>query len=93
MQPDNAARFLLAQDDQRAAVTKTLAGAARYAGTAKLPGLRIYPVNHAREGDDLADVLGAANPGDGALQAHAEAGVGDAAVAAEVEIPLEGLFR
>ena len=50
---------------------------------------RIHAVEHAREGDDLADVLGAANPGDGALQAHAEAGVGDAAVTAQVEIPLE----
>ena len=32
----------------------------------------------------------AADPGDGALDAHAEAGVGDAAVAAQVEVPLEG---
>ena len=53
--------------------------------------LRIHAVNHAGEGDDLADVLGAANPGDGALEAEAETGVGDAAVAAEIEVPLEGL--
>src|SRR5215471_13567419 len=30
--------------------------------------LRIHPVNHAREGDDLSDVLGAANPGYRALK-------------------------
>src|SRR6266851_4595219 len=54
--------------------------------------LRIHAVNHAREGDDLANVLGAANPGDGALEAHSEAGVGNAAVAAQVEIPLKSFF-
>ena len=32
----------------------------------------------------------AADPGYGALDAHAEAGVGDGAVAAQVEVPLEG---
>ena len=32
----------------------------------------------------------AADPGDDAFDAHAEAGVGDGAVAAEVEVPLEG---
>src|SRR5260370_13172182 len=58
----------------------------------RLPALRIHAINHAREGDDLANVLGAANPGDGALEAHSEAGVGNAAVAAQVEIPLERFF-
>src|SRR5580692_7146924 len=61
------------------------------AGTANYPALRIHAVNHPGKGDDFADVLGAANPGDGALEA--EAGVGDAAVAAEVEIPLERFLR
>src|SRR5260370_1287291 len=60
--------------------------------SAELPALRIHAINHAREGDDLANVLGAANPGDGALKAHSEAGVGNAAVAAQVEIPLERFF-
>src|SRR5260370_18886466 len=60
--------------------------------SAELPALRIHAINHAREGDDLANVLGAANPGDGALEAHSEAGVGNAAVAAQVEIPLERFF-
>ena len=35
----------------------------------------------------------AADPGYGALDAHAETGVGDGAVAAEVEVPLEGVER
>src|SRR5258708_16835029 len=58
----------------------------------RLPALRIHAINHAREGDDLANVLGAANPGDSALKAHSEAGVGNTAVAAQVEIPLERFF-
>src|SRR6266852_3144150 len=57
------------------------------------PALRIYPVNHPWEGDDFADVLCATDPSHGALQAQAEAGVRDAAVAAQVQIPLEGLYR
>src|SRR5205809_5653848 len=60
---------------------------------ANYPALRIHAVNHSREGDDLANVFGAANPGDGALEAHSEAGVRHAAVAAQVEIPLESVFR
>ncbi len=35
-------------------------------------------------------MLEAADPGDAALDAHAETAVGDATVAAEVEVPLEG---
>src|SRR5436309_2475435 len=38
-------------------------------------------------------MLEAADPADEALDAHAEAAVGDAAVAAQVEIPLEGFLR
>ena len=45
-----------------------------------------------REGDGLPYVVEAADPGYGALDAHAETAVGDAAVAAQVEIPLEGFF-
>ncbi len=44
------------------------------------------------KGIDFADVLGSANPGDGAFQTQAEAGVRHAAVAAQVEIPLEGFL-
>src|SRR5512146_323686 len=54
------------------------------------PKLRIQPVQHAREGNGFAHVFQAANPGDHALDAHAESGVGHAAVLAQVEIPLEG---
>src|SRR5438874_1993950 len=45
-----------------------------------------------REWNRLADVLEAADPRDGTLDAHAEAGVRDASVLAQVEIPLEGFF-
>ena len=53
------------------------------------PALRIHAINHSGKGDDFADVLGAANPRDRAFEAEAKAGVRHAAVAAEVEIPLE----
>src|SRR6266404_6582543 len=56
------------------------------------PALRIHAINHAREGDDFANVFGATNPRDRTLEAHSEAGMRHAAVAAQVEIPLEGLF-
>ena len=55
--------------------------------------LRIHAVKHAGKGDDLADVFGAANPGDGALQAHAKARMRHAAVAPQVQVPLEGFLR
>src|SRR5229473_2011838 len=68
----------------------------RNAGTARkvpnYPALRIHAINHSREGDDLANVFGAANPGDGTLKAHPEAGVRNAAEAAQIEVPLEGFF-
>src|SRR6266699_4292728 len=47
-------------------------------------------VQHAREGDSLADVFQAAHPGDETLDAHAESGVGNRTEAAEIEIPIEG---
>src|SRR5208282_2230017 len=65
---------------------------ARTTGTANYPALRIHAVNHAREGDDFPDVFGSTDPCDGALEAEAKAGVRDAAVAAQVEIPLEGFL-
>src|SRR2546430_7076187 len=43
--------------------------------------LRVYPVNHAREGNHLANVLGAANPRDSTLQPQTEAGMRHATVA------------
>ena len=39
----------------------------------------------------IADVVEAADPGNGALDAHAEPDVGGGAVAAPVEVPLEDL--
>jgi len=55
--------------------------------------LRGQPVKHTRKRNCFADVVKAADPGDHAFDAHAEAGVGDGAVAAQVEIPLKGLAR
>ena len=52
---------------------------------------RINPVQRSGEGDGFADVVEAADPGYDSLDAHAEAGVGDAAVFAQVEVPLEGV--
>ncbi len=54
--------------------------------------LGVQPMQHAREGNRFAHVLQAADPGYGSLDAHAEAGVRDAAVLAEIKIPLEGFF-
>ena len=56
------------------------------------PPLRIHAVNHAREGDDLADVLGTADPCDGTLEAQSKTGMRHAAITTQVEIPLEGLL-
>src|SRR5437773_11896399 len=55
--------------------------------------LRVYPVNHAREGHHLAHVLGAAHPRDSTLQPQTEAGMRHATVAPQVEVPLKGFFR
>src|ERR1700722_8114885 len=49
-------------------------------------------MQHARKWNCFADVLEATDPGDGSFDAHAEAGVGDASVLAQIEIPLEGFF-
>ncbi len=49
--------------------------------TTNYPALRIYPVNHPWEGDDLANVLSTADPSHRALQAKPKTGVGNAAVA------------
>src|SRR5262245_5730323 len=56
-------------------------------------GLRIQPVEGARIGDRLAQVMDAGDPGDEALDAHPEARVRHRAVAADVEIPLKRLDR
>src|SRR5213596_3517784 len=50
-------------------------------------------LEQAGEGDRLAHVVEAAQPGDAALDAHAEAGVRHGAVAAEIEVPAEGVER
>ena len=55
--------------------------------------LRINPIQRPREGNRLADVVEAADPGCDSLDAHAEAAVLDGAVLAQVEVPLEGFDR
>src|ERR1700723_1308458 len=50
---------------------------------------RIDAIEHPWEGDDFANVLGSAYPGHGAFHAQAKAGVGNAAEAPQVQIPLE----
>src|ERR1700734_1218086 len=55
--------------------------------------LRINAIQCSGEGDGFADVVEAADPGYCAPDAHTEAGVGDAAVFAQVEVPLEGVER
>src|SRR5208337_5332233 len=52
----------------------------------------VEPVEHTRKRNRLAHVLQSADPGHGSLDAHAEAGVRDAAVLAEIKIPLESFF-
>src|SRR5271157_4730215 len=55
--------------------------------------LRIQPVQRAGEWNCLTHVLQAADPGYGALNTHAESRVGHAAILAQVQVPLERLFR
>src|ERR1700730_11166581 len=62
-------------------------------GGASEQRLRINPVNHAREGNNLADVLSSANPSHDEPETHAETRMRHAAIAAQVQVPLEGLFR
>ena len=76
----------------RSTLNLNCSGRRNYANCRIYPVLRIYPVNHPGEGDDFTDVLGAGDPCDGAFEAEAETCVGDAAVAAEVQVPLEGLY-
>src|SRR5262245_16108315 len=52
----------------------------------------VDPVEHPREGDRLAQVLDAADPGDDPLDAHAEARMGHAAVRAKITVPAERLL-
>src|SRR5215510_10741201 len=54
---------------------------------------RVETVERARVGDRLAQMMDAGDPGDEALDPHAEAGVRDRAVLAHVEIPAERLER
>src|SRR6202521_4697568 len=54
--------------------------------------LRVYPVNHAREGNHLANVLRPANPGYRAFKAQAKTRVRHTAIAPQVQIPLEGFL-
>ncbi len=51
--------------------------------------LRPRAVQHARERDGLADMLQAAHPGDESLDAHAESGVRNGAIPAQIDIPVE----
>ena len=51
--------------------------------------LRPQPIQHPRKRNCFSHVLYPAHPGGAAFDAHAETGVGDAAVAAEVEVPFE----
>src|SRR5579862_6067378 len=54
---------------------------------------RVQPVQHSWERDGFANVFEAADPCYRALNAHAEAGVRNATILAQVQIPLERLFR
>ena len=49
--------------------------------------LKLHVLRGSWEGDYVADVLHAGGELDGALEAQAEAGVGDGAVAAQVQVP------
>ncbi len=50
-------------------------------------------MQHSRERNRFPYVLQTTDPRDRALDAHAEAAVWNAAVLAQVKIPLEGFFR
>src|SRR6266536_6141809 len=54
--------------------------------------LRVQTIEHAREGDGFPQVFQTADPGYGPFDTHAEAGVRDAAVFAQVKIPLESFL-
>jgi hypothetical protein len=63
-------------------------GSRKFTGRKSASG--VDAVEGAGEGDGFADVVEAADPGDDALNAHTEAAMRDGAVAAEIQIPLEG---
>jgi hypothetical protein len=50
-------------------------------------------MQRSREGNRLTHVIKAADPGYGAFDAHAESGVRHTAELAQIEIPLESVFR
>lgn len=54
--------------------------------------LRSDAIEHTREGDCFSNVLDAAHPRRAPLDSHAKTSVRYAAVAPQVEVPLEGLF-
>jgi MazG family protein len=62
-----------------------------YSLLSTLYSLRFQSMHHPREGNDLADVLQATDPGDRALQSEAKAGVHEGAVPAEIEVPVVGI--
>ena len=53
----------------------------------------IDPVQHSRIRYRFPQVVDSANPGDDALDSHAETAVGDAAETPQIEVPLEGFLR
>src|SRR5258706_10664878 len=55
--------------------------------------LRSQPVQHPGKWNRFADVFNSAHPGGAAFDAHAKAGVGDTAIAAQIQIPFESLLR
>jgi hypothetical protein len=61
--------------------------------TPKQSELRIDALEGAREGDRLADVVDAADPGHGPFQAQPETAVWERTIAPEIQIPAVRLFR
>jgi hypothetical protein len=54
---------------------------------------RIELVQHTREGDGLADVFQAANPGYRAFDAHSEARMRNGTELPQIQVPFERFFR
>ena len=63
-----------------------------WGGFKETGGSGVHPVQEAGKGDGFPDVVQAAEPGHQALDAHPEAAVGHAAVAPQVQVPLQGLL-
>src|SRR5271166_5327465 len=55
--------------------------------------LRLEAFHHARERNDLADMMRAGEPSYAALDTHPEAGVRHRTIAAQIEVPVERLQR